>query len=767
MVNEGRSSPFGSLLKSSLIGGFVLLAAACSTDSHRALFPLELQVDPVVSSWAQKNEDLERVLKADPDLRKYALDIVEAAQAELSEERQQWDAAANHWLAALKLDRGSVGNLAFQRWVAVQAKLDPANGENSEALARILLAATKDGEESPFLKKKALTDKVALSKKIQALIIPLPQPIIGAPVLAVLPVPTTFVGTDDLFWEARAKTVCRKSLDTKWIAWVNGLSQGQRFYWNGLLANCDGESAKAAGLFRQALSELSSKAQDKVRAVRSAELLIQSLKAIGDRTAATEAYHSQSLLLQRTDLPLDLLKWSVFDKNKRFIESVYWVARNRAMQGDYERAKIAAHEGLDGIPVLQSLSRGPKEQLIVTDLKVEGLNILASRIAYEQLDYATALALNRVALNTPNLSTEWRLRLQWAEGWYDYRKGDKELAIKAWKIFLGDKLEDSLRIKALFWTGRAHWELNQKASAKLAFEELQKIAPLSFYSVVGIPAIDPDVKWTDNFKAAKPSKLSKFDDFEWGAYRNDAEAIKRFHRLEIVLAAKLKTFYSGIGLDLFEQISGKPKLVAETEPSLYATRLMNMAQQYNLSISLSSQINQSQPGLWADYPEQLLIFFPRPYPAEVAKASAETFLEPELIWGLTRQESSFRTTVESPAGAIGLMQLMPATAQDMARNKGINPSGMSERLKEADLNIQLGSFYLGKLGKRYQNKWPRSIAAYNAGEYVVDTWIARRDASDSITWAEGLSFGETSSYVKNVWRNWEVYKWLRKRSLTP
>lgn len=750
-----------SLLKSSLISGFVLLAAACSTDSHRALFPIELQ--PSLSSattWAQQYEDLESLLKDDPSLRVYVEDMLEAVQAELSEDRQQWDQAAGHWLAALKLDRGSVGKLAFQRWAAVQIKVDPLTGDDPDALARMLLAATKDGEESPYLKRKALTTKEALSKKFQTMVAP---KTVDQPPPVVLPSPSSFAGTDDVFWEARAKALCKKSPDTKWISWVGGLSEGQRLYWNALLANCYGESSKASVLFKQALAELSDEEEDKARAVRSAEMQIQSLKAIGDRVGATEAYQSQSLLLKRTDLPLDLLKWSPYERQRRFIESVYWVARNRAMQGEYEQAKIAAHEGLDGISALQGLAKSPKENQLATDLTVDGLNILASRIAYEQLDFTTSLSLNKAALDNPNLSTEWRRRLQWAEGWYEYRRGERELAIKAWDTFLADKLDDSSRSKALYWKGRAHWELNQKASAEDAFDELRKLAPLSFYSVVAVPQIDPDIKWSDTFKDASASRLSRFDDFAWGAYQDDAEAIKRFYRLEIALAAKLKAFYSGLGQELFDQINAKPKLMADVEPSLYATRLLHMAQQYILSISLSSQISQNQAGFWEDYPEQLFVFFPSPYKTEVERFAAETYLEPELIWGLSRQESSFRPNVKSPAGAIGLMQLMPATAQDMARSQSISPSGMAERLKQPELNLQLGSFYLARLGKRYQNKWPRAIAAYNAGEYVVDAWIMRRDAPDLIVWAEALSFGETSSYVKNVWRNWEVYKWLGKR----
>ncbi|RYZ57844.1 MAG: lytic transglycosylase domain-containing protein, partial [Proteobacteria bacterium] len=214
--------------------------------------------------------------------------------------------------------------------------------------------------------------------------------------------------------------------------------------------------------------------------------------------------------------------------------------------------------------------------------------------------------------------------------------------------------------------------------------------------------------------------------------------------------------------ELYNQIYGKPKLVDELEPSLYATRLLHMAEQYILSISLSAQINQKQPELWEDYPEQLLIFFPTPFRADVGRFAGTNNLEPELVWGLSRQESTFRPAVLSPVGAIGLMQLMPNTAQEQARALSLSPSGMGERLKQPELNLQLGTYYLAKLGKRYDNKWPYAIAAYNAGEYVVDTWLARRNAADLVVWAEGLSFGETSSYVKNVWRNWEVYKWLNR-----
>ncbi|RYZ60279.1 MAG: hypothetical protein EOP07_01170, partial [Proteobacteria bacterium] len=417
-----------SLVRRSLLAGLMLLGAACSTDSHRALLPIELESTAVPkTSWAQQSEDLERILKDSPDLRVHVADLLEAVAAELSEERGQWAEASAHWLNALKIDRGTIGKRAFERWALLQIKIDPATGSNPEALARMLLSVTKEGEDSAYLKKQSLTSRASLTKKLQPLV---GVRVLGPVVIATLPTPDSFAASD-LLWEARAKAVCKKSLDSKWISWERGLGEGERHYWNGLLAQCEGESRKAASLYKDALDKLQDAPEDRARSVRAAELYIQVLKAIGDRRGATEAYHSQSQILKRSDLPLDLLKWSPYDKQRRYVESLYWVARNRAMEGDYERAKLAATEGLEVIPELERLAPNAKSKAEATELKIEGLHVMASRISYEQLDFATALSLNKQALETPGINKEWRQRLLWSEGWYEYRKGDKNLAIKS------------------------------------------------------------------------------------------------------------------------------------------------------------------------------------------------------------------------------------------------------------------------------------------------------------------------------------------------
>ncbi|MES2745440.1 MAG: transglycosylase SLT domain-containing protein [Bdellovibrionota bacterium] len=743
-----------------------LTLTACATDSHRALVPIELDAGAKAGAETplQSLETMRKILKDDESLRPMVEDILAMAEASALEEQQKFVEAEAFWLKSLKLDRGAVGKAAFEGWANLQPKIDLANGHNPDFVASKLLSVTKEGEESPWLKRQGLTQKASLSKRLDKIIglklaetpsaVSVPKPS--------LPDPDSFPKADDLYYEARAKAVCRKPLDAKWVNWLSSLSVAQRVYWNGLIFNCEGQPRRSSVEFRAATEKLSTSPEDTARVIRSAELLISALKAIGDRVGATEAYAIQASVLKRNDLPLDILGWSVYEKQKRFIDSTYWVARNRAMQGDYVRAKAAVQDGLDGLAILEPLAKTSKETAQVSELRVEGFHVLSSRIQYEQGDFAGAVITNQNALAVTGITKEWRGRLQWSEGWYLYRQGDKARAVESLTRYLAEDLEDSSRTKALYWRGRSLLELGEKSEAEKDFEELTRIAPLSFYAVVGIPTIDPDVDWTDNFKKADEDRLSKIEDFEWGVWNTDADAMRRFHRLEFVIASKFKDLYPGLASELFDAMNGKPKLLREVEPSLYATRLMHMAEQYVLSISLSSSLSQIHNELWTDYPEQLLVFFPRAYREDVLKFAAKQGIEAELVWGLSRQESSFRKTVESPVGAIGLMQIMPNTGEELARLQGLSASGISERLKQSDTNLQLGTLYLANLGKRYQGKWPRAIAAYNAGEYVVDTWMLRRDAPDMIMWSEALSFGETSSYVKNVWRNWEVYRWLSK-----
>jgi soluble lytic murein transglycosylase len=133
-------------------------------------------------------------------------------------------------------------------------------------------------------------------------------------------------------------------------------------------------------------------------------------------------------------------------------------------------------------------------------------------------------------------------------------------------------------------------------------------------------------------------------------------------------------------------------------------------------------------------------------------------VEPALILGLMRQESSFDPDITSAAGAVGLMQLMPATARQIA-----GPGQGTPDLKNPDTNMQLGIAYFAGLVRQFNGTRPYAIAAYNAGPRRARAWIAANgDASAAgqdamIDWIEQIPFAETRNYVQRVLENTAIY----------
>ncbi len=137
---------------------------------------------------------------------------------------------------------------------------------------------------------------------------------------------------------------------------------------------------------------------------------------------------------------------------------------------------------------------------------------------------------------------------------------------------------------------------------------------------------------------------------------------------------------------------------------------------------------------------------------------------PATVLGLIRQESSFDIAAVSPSGALGLMQLLPATARQVAHTLGLAlVSG--DLTRDASLNIRLGSAYLAALLGRFDGALPLALAAYNGGPSNVAAWLAangdpRGDPSETamIDWIERIPFGETRNYVERVAENIVIYQ---------
>ena len=211
------------------------------------------------------------------------------------------------------------------------------------------------------------------------------------------------------------------------------------------------------------------------------------------------------------------------------------------------------------------------------------------------------------------------------------------------------------------------------------------------------------------------------------------------------------------------------------EERLIRAKLWALTMRYDLAIQDISKAIEEDPQL-AQIPV-LKIVFPEEYSPWVDKESKATGVQANWIRSLIRQESSFRPDTKSPANAHGLMQILPTTGAELAKDLRIKDYLGSESLLMPDINIKIGTYYLARLIRQFNGNVPLALAAYNAGPTRLRRWLsARKDLGPMETaassspevevWLDELPWEETSFYVKSILRNWMVYQLLDGSKLT-
>ncbi len=156
--------------------------------------------------------------------------------------------------------------------------------------------------------------------------------------------------------------------------------------------------------------------------------------------------------------------------------------------------------------------------------------------------------------------------------------------------------------------------------------------------------------------------------------------------------------------------------------------------------------------------------FPLAHRQATERAARRARLEPALLFALARAESAFDPEARSPAGARGLVQLLPGTAEAVARRLGGSPGAW----QAADRNLELGAHYLRFLLDRYQDRLWLALAAYNAGPGAVDRWLARSAIADyPDLFLETIPFRETREYVPRVLAFTMLYRWRLEGRMPP
>lgn len=158
-------------------------------------------------------------------------------------------------------------------------------------------------------------------------------------------------------------------------------------------------------------------------------------------------------------------------------------------------------------------------------------------------------------------------------------------------------------------------------------------------------------------------------------------------------------------------------------------------------------------GDWDD----LTLRFPTPWRSEFEAAAQATQLPPAWLYAVARVESTFMPEARSGAGALGLMQLLPETAQGVAASIGYRLTDNAALLDPAT-SVRLGSVYMRQLLDRFGGNAVLATAAYNAGLRRVGEWLPAQAGMAADVWIDTIPYGETRAYLRRVWEYTVIYE---------
>lgn len=289
--------------------------------------------------------------------------------------------------------------------------------------------------------------------------------------------------------------------------------------------------------------------------------------------------------------------------------------------------------------------------------------------------------------------------------------------------------------QATYWAAKAYEQLGQADRARTRLREVHSHDPVTWYG----------------FRAAEELGLS-FDDIELEASppanpRVEAEVAAALVRLDLLRELDQNdaaAFEIERLKDHFDQTDGAMYALAEA----FNARGVTMT-----GIRIGWEIH-SREGAWNT--RLLKIIYPFPFENLILAEAEAKGVDPFFVAGLIRQESMFVAEIKSPAGAIGLMQIMPATGRSLAKNVGLGGFNLG-LLEQPEINIHLGVTYVDELLGRYGDRTTSVLAAYNAGPHRVSRWSEFPEYVDEELFAERIPFAETREYVKIVQRNARMY----------
>jgi soluble lytic murein transglycosylase len=376
-------------------------------------------------------------------------------------------------------------------------------------------------------------------------------------------------------------------------------------------------------------------------------------------------------------------------------------------------------------------STGAESQLLIyaPQLSIEARAEAAQRVAFAYYCNGLDLDARRVADTWRQGSAgEWSSQAAWISGLASWRLSDWNAASSSFQQVAQLAQQRELRAAGYYWAARAEQAAGRPRSVERLLKSAASTAEAteSFYGLLAREALGLSTKLADDpFTGSDPS-IDQLPNVQ-----RAAELVKIG---EPALAEELLRHQARIGL-----------------PTEHHA-LIQLAKRLDLPAAQLWLANNGQWGARSDATDR--------YPNPQWRPVNGWRVDPALAFGHIVQESAFRRTAVSGAGAVGLMQVLPITAQQMANSRGLTYTRAS--LTDPRYNLEFGQSFIETMrgSSATAGQLPRIIASYNAGPLPVARWAGINDKGDPLLWIESIPYWETRYYVPAVLRNMWVYQGL-------
>jgi soluble lytic murein transglycosylase len=399
-------------------------------------------------------------------------------------------------------------------------------------------------------------------------------------------------------------------------------------------------------------------------------------------------------------------------------------ARPRNIRGD------AVADALE--PLIRPLIRDDQpfeaEALLETrsaELSEEARTAFRQRIAWVYFLNGNDPEARRMGESARSGPTEYAILAEWVAGLAAWRMGDYEAAAEHFNIVASRSTDVELAAAGQYWAARADTAGGRPERVQARLRSAARLGE-TFYGLLAQSALG---------MSSAPADMVTFTENDWRALsdnRNARAAIALAEIGETQLASDFIRHQARIG-----------------SPGDHA-HLIHLAARLNLT---AAQMYLSHNG-----PRGSRFGPAERYPTPSWRPARGWRVDQALVYAHALAESNFRTDVVSPAGARGLMQVLPGTAADMARARGETVS--AAQLNQPVINMEYGQSYMELLRDRSATGGllPKVIASYNAGPAPIAAWNARFDQSDPLLYIESIPYWETRAYVPIILRNYWVYE---------